>query len=246
MVWSLMEIMAKKRNVMFDANNLKGIFLSRNRAEELDNSGDGPEIENKFKAGYTLTEIASEHCYSDYIISEHIARGAIWELLKSRMSHEELTAHAYAHRVASSRRNGKIVGPRSYEEGTGAFGMNARKRKEASQKGGRKGGAIAGRKNYENRVGLFSGKLDFHEVGRHAARKRGQVPYEDEDRRTEFGKINEKTYVMALKESDNCYSWKDIGRKVNLVFRNARNYLTLRSMYNQSWKHQDGNYKCGC
>lgn len=210
-----------------------GMMTSLKKGQEL--AERHPEIAYLYRDGMTLDKLAQKYV-RNYEISPRVALNAIRyasiELLGEEAVRDIGKEHMHLYAPENGRRGGTIT----FEEGIGCFGMNKKKTRQARHKGGKIGGAIAGRKNYEAGVGIANlTEEEMRENGRNAAISRGERLYEAGKRKTRYGKMNEKSFIIYLKENEQL-AWANITRKVNHIFRNNRSLETIRSTYNNRWR----------
>ena len=116
--------------------------------------------------------------------------------------------------------------------------MSKEKQKQARISGGKAGGSIAGRKNYDNGIGIARLTAEeLKENGVKGAIARGLVPYEHEVRNTDYGEMNEKSLIVYLKEVEKL-PWREITELVNSSsnFGNNRSLEAIRVSYNTKWR----------
>lgn len=65
-----------------------------------------------------------------------------------------------------------------------------------------------------------------------------KTPYKGEKRKTSYGTLDEKEYILRLRHSDLTLTWREIAQEVNSVFGTKRDYKALRQIYNRMWKYQ--------
>lgn len=65
-----------------------------------------------------------------------------------------------------------------------------------------------------------------------------KTPYKGEKRKTSYGSLDEKEYILCLRHSDLTLTWREIAQEVNSVFGMNRDYKALRQIYNRKWKYQ--------
>jgi hypothetical protein len=229
-------LMAKVKNSVkpVDRKRIVSGFFSKARGLQL--AKDFPEIEDDYRNGKKLIEMAMEYDRHDYDISPHVAESAISEAVKILFKGKkvELNRIRAEKRHENAVRRGRNGGNVSYRKGVGCFNMSMKKRSEISRKAGKKVGPVTGKRLYEERIGMFSDDFDLVSSGKNAALARGEVPYD-------FVKINipdyswmtEKEYIMELRRET--YTWEDITSLVNDEFGFGRKFETIRTMYNSNW-----------
>lgn len=213
---------------------IRGILVSKQIGSKL--VRDHPEIAQEWSKGAIEKELGKKYCPND---SEDVARNAIHYALKRLIRRKKtrvIIAKKHIHQGCI--KGGKTVAKKHRIERTGLWAMSPEERRKATQKGGRIGGRKMGKKNY--RLGLGIARLtpeQLHEQGKKLARLKGQVPYEDTERETEFGLLNEKQYIISLKLLEDL-SWAEITKLVNKIFGNNRRLESIRTLYNQKWRRE--------
>ena len=224
----------KRKRMRYKIENMRAMFLSKIRARQL--LEEHPEIAQKWKNGEHLDDLAEEYCRGD---SLSVGINTVGYALKELIPDEERRRIAKKHMIDALRESARDRGKRDYIMHRGIWHpKNAAKLAEGRKKGGYISGTAVGKRNYEAGIGIAAlTKEDLHRIGQKAAQARGEVPFEGETRKTDFGEINEKDYIISLKMLEEL-SWLEITREVNRVFGNKRKLETIRTIYNQTWKGQ--------
>lgn len=219
--------------------NLRAMLLSRLRGKQL--LEDHPEIAQKWEAGKYLADLAEEYCPTDESLAVGI--NAVHYVIKKLVPDRERRRIAEKHKVEATREPARARGKRDYKMHRGIWHpKNAARLAEGRKKGGQISGAIVGKRNYRAGKGIaaFTSK-ERHLIGQKSARARGEVPFEDKKKRTEFGLLNEKEYIIRLKILKGL-TWLQILRRDNRVFRykrkKKRRLETIRTMFNKRWKKE--------
>ncbi len=223
-----------KRHRFGSLEEIRAVFYSKEKGMELAETN--PEMADEFRVYppiITLEQLGEKYS-EDYDISKNVARSCAWEALRILIKPKELEEICKRRNSFFRRISGRKGGAVTYKRGTGAFGISLEKRLEALHKAGKIGGAIAGKMLYEQGRGIFD-KTNAREMMRKAVISRGLVPYDGEQRKTELGLLNEREYIVKLKQ-DGGYSWRAITSLTNGIFRNGRNRTTLITIYNSVWK----------
>lgn len=231
---------------VLDIDQIRGMCLSMQRGEQL--AREHPEIADAWIDGKTEKKLGKKYFPGD---SVDVARNAVHYALKELMNRRERRRIARVHNIDGSRKGGRSTGARMISEGFGIYApQNAEKLRMARIKGGKIGGAIAGRRNYDAGIGIASlsteqlraiGKRahtreEWIEIGRKSAIARGEALYDGIKKKTELGIMNERKYTMEMKERFD-YAWEDIALNVNEIFENNRGPGTLCTMYSK-WKKE--------
>lgn len=214
--------------------------LGRKLAEEY------PEIVDEYREGATLKEIGNKY------IGSSVGLAAAYNALLILLDEKEFREIALAHKRTSGRKAGRIIGRKNYEQGRGIFSLTREKREKARRKGGRRlykkrKGIFAlteerlsearrngGRLSYEQGKGIFAlTREELSEAARRSVVVRGQKPYSDVFRKTDFGYMDERSYIITLRCSG--YLWREITEKINRIFENNRNIKSLQNNYKR-WK----------
>ncbi len=195
-----------------------------------------PEIVKKYRDGSSLDEIAQEKDNGNYQISPHVTLNAVRYCLIELIGKEEQAMLGKDHMHLYAPRNGKRGGTASFKKGVGCFGMSKEKQRQARLKGGKVAGAIVGKRNYDNGIGIASLTAEeLRENGVKSVIARGLVPYENDVINTDYGEMTEKSLIVYLKGVERL-PWKEITRKVNSNFGNNRSLESIRGSYNSKWR----------
>ena len=210
------------------------MMLSKVRGQEL--AEEFPEIADDFRRGYTLPQLARKYSNDDDT-SESVAVSSTWEALQILISPKEYAQLRTARQKVFGKIRGRLGGNTTYQRKVGAFALSQKARKAASHKGGKRGGTIAGNKVYLERIGMFAPDFDREAAAKRRTISRGETPYEWKKRRTKFGWLTERDFIIVLKFADEL-TWKEIADTVNAKFGNDRNWSALQSAYG-TWARQD-------
>lgn len=211
-----------------DSRIVRTIAFVKKRGEQL--AEDFPEIADMYREGDTLMDIA-RRVNTDIHISERVAETSVYEALKELIDEEELRELGRSHSLTDIEEHGRIGGETSFNRGHGCFDMTKIENQDGRRKGGENSGAITGKKNYQDGIGIASmTKKDLYQAGRNAALARGEIPFEIEPRETEYGRMSELGYVSYLKRVKR-ESWKEIAGKTISIFGNERSPECFKSGY---------------
>jgi hypothetical protein len=214
--------------------NNRGFHLVVARGKIL--AEEHPEIAEEYRRGKTLKELSREYS-SDFGISERIAECSIWEALNILLNVDERRRLGREHIMKSSKVAGAIGGRTTYRLGKGIYGLSEEKKRVASKLGGKRGGTIGGKKALKQKKGIFDPGFDLKSNSRNAVLSRGMIPYEDLGALTEHGFMDEKSYIVALKNTGK-FSWREIQEKTNLHWSYNRSQESMRAQYNQFWRKE--------
>lgn len=219
-------------------NAIRGMMFSMAEGKRL--AKEHPEIVDEYRAGKRLVELGEEYSKGSersmsaamnsiyYCLREFVAQGII--------SEEELKQIGKEHMSKYGKINGRKGGKITFKRGIGCFGISKKKRREISQRVAREMGKKYGKKNYEAGLGIAEMSLEERKAAtRKGLEALGMVPYDIKTRKTKFGKMSEKDYVIYLREVEGL-NWEGIEEKVNSVFRNSRNAGAIRTNYNTHWR----------
>jgi len=211
--------------------------LSRERGQELAEKYPAEMVE-MYVAGKTLRQIAWRYGRSDYLRSPHVAEGAVYcalRLLRNRLPTCKRRRLGIQHRITGASRAARIRGRQDFLIGEGMWAEENADALEAGRvKGGKRGGAIAGKKCYRNGTGIFGMDQDeLTDAVRAAVRARGDDLYKGTERFTPYGRMNERKFVMTLRGDG--YPWRNVARRVNKVFHHRRTDAQLKCIYNRYW-----------
>jgi len=164
-----------------------------------------PEVADFYRAGSTLAELAEKYLPSNFVVSPSVTVNAVHYALRELLNPDERVKICKEHRHVGR------------------------------SKGGSKGGAISGERNYYvDKVGLVTmTSEDRRDAGRSSAVARGHALYDVRQERSDFGEIFEWEHVVKLRK--NKVPWKEITQKTNALFGNDRSQRSLTVMYSNRW-----------
>jgi len=102
----------------------------------------------------------------------------------------------------------------------------------------REAGKKGGKRTYEKRIGMWGmSKEEWLEARRRAVRSKCQIPYDDKKRVINGKELTEREAICYLK-GEIALGWEEITEQINFVFGNNRKTHQIKSLYNHYWKEK--------
>ncbi len=211
----------------------RGIKLSRMIGRKLALEHE-KGILDLYRNDFTLEQISNKYLNSDgHILNKGMAVNAVCYALKLVLPEKE-REEIRVKRTILSRKKG---GDSTYKRSKGIFNLSEEERLRNS--------ILGGMQALKRKVGIHKYSIpEMKDVssngGKSAAKKRGQIPYDNECKVTGFGTITEKYYIIALRftgEFDRYRGWSDLTDRINGIYNTNRTPNQVKDFYN-AWRRR--------
>lgn len=222
-----------KTHRKIEENKIKAMQYARKIGRIL--ASQHPEIIDDLRENMTYLEIADKYnvSYETASTGVNIICNCAEKLVEDGViGREEFDRLRRQRHKEFSRRAGKKVGPITFKKKIGCFSLTPEERSKLNKDIGRNMGKY-GKINYKYLANMSEKDKILSRIRASAAR--GAIAYDIIRLELPWGYMNEKEYIIYLKEEKEL-SWKGIESRVNRIFGNGRNYAAIRTSYNSNWR----------